>query len=66
MPHFSGDNVPRIESFDWCTEHRDELTEKRSTAARAMFDKHEAEQRAARAARQGHGAAEGGTRGLVT
>jgi limonene 1,2-monooxygenase len=47
MPRFSGDNAPRIESFDWCTEHRDELTEKRSAAARAMFDKHEAEQRAA-------------------
>ena len=43
MPHFSGDNVPRVESFDWCTAHRDELTEKRSAAARAMFDKHEAE-----------------------
>jgi len=50
MPHFSGDNLPRIESFDWCTEHRDELTEKRSSAARAMFDKHEAEVRAAREA----------------
>ena len=50
MPHFSGDNVPRVESFDWCTEHRDELTEKRSSAARAMFDKHEAEQRARQAA----------------
>ncbi len=46
MPHFSGDNVPRSESFDWCSAHRDELTEKRSSAARAMFDKHEAEQRA--------------------
>ena len=64
MPHFSGDNIPRIESFDWCTEHRDELTEKRSAAARAMFDKHEAEQRAAREA--AHGASEGGARGLVT
>jgi limonene 1,2-monooxygenase len=50
MPHFSGENVPRIESFDWCTEHRDELTEKRSSAARAMFDKHEAEMREAREA----------------
>jgi limonene 1,2-monooxygenase len=50
MPHFSSDNVPRSESFDWCTEHRDELTEKRSAAARAMFDKHEVEQRAAREA----------------
>ena len=47
MPRFSGDNAPRIESFDWCTAHRDELTEKRTTAARAMFDKHAAEQRAA-------------------
>jgi limonene 1,2-monooxygenase len=45
MPHFSGDNRPRIASFDWCTDHRDELTEKRSSAARLMFDKHEAEQR---------------------
>jgi len=47
MPHFSRDNRPRIDSYDWCTEHRDELSEKRSAAARAMFDKHEAEQRAA-------------------
>jgi limonene 1,2-monooxygenase len=52
MPHFSDENIPRVESFDWCTEHRDELTEKRSNAARAMFDKHEAEQKAARAARE--------------
>jgi limonene 1,2-monooxygenase len=50
MPRFSGDNVPRVESFDWCTAHRDELTEKRSAAARAMFDKHAAEQRARQAA----------------
>src|SRR5947207_8530289 len=48
MPHFNRDNRPRAESYDWCTEHRDELSEKRSAAARAMFDKHEAEQRAAR------------------
>jgi limonene 1,2-monooxygenase len=48
MPHFSGDNIPRVESFNWCTEHRDELTEKRSAAAQAMFDKHEAEMRATR------------------
>ena len=45
MPHFSGDNKPRVESFDWCTDHRDLLTEKRTSAAKAMFDKHEAEQR---------------------
>ena len=43
IPHFSRDNGPRIDSFDWCTEHREELTERRSTAARQMFDKHEAE-----------------------
>src|SRR5262245_39694396 len=48
MPHFSRDNRPRIESYEWCTEHRDELSEKRTASARAMFDKHEAEQRAAR------------------
>jgi limonene 1,2-monooxygenase len=46
MPRFSGDNRPRTASFDWCTEHREELTEKRSTAARLMFDKYEAEQKA--------------------
>ena len=46
MPHFSGDNRPRIESFDWCTANRDLLAEKRSTAAKQMFDKHEAEQKA--------------------
>ncbi|HEX3410951.1 MAG TPA: LLM class flavin-dependent oxidoreductase, partial [Stellaceae bacterium] len=49
MPHFSRDNRPRTDSYGWCTEHRDELSEKRSAAARAMFDKHEAEQRAAAA-----------------
>ncbi len=46
MPHFSGDNRPRIDSFNWCAGHREELTEKRSSAARLMFDKHEAEQKA--------------------
>jgi limonene 1,2-monooxygenase len=51
MPHFSRDNRPRIESFDWCSDHREELSEKRSTAARAMFEKHEAEQKAAVQAR---------------
>ncbi len=55
MPHFSGDNRPRIESFDWCTAHRDELSEKRASAARAMFDKHEAEQKAAATARPAKG-----------
>ena len=50
MPHFSGDNRPRIESFNWCAGNRDQLTEKRVSAAQAMFDKHEAEQRAKAAA----------------
>ena len=50
MPHFSGTNGPRIDSFDWCTENRALLTEKRTSAARAMFDKHEAEQKAKKAA----------------
>ena len=26
MSHFSDDNIPRTELFDWSTEHRDELT----------------------------------------
>jgi limonene 1,2-monooxygenase len=50
MPHFSGDNGPRIDSFNWCTENRDTLAEKRSSAAKLMFDKHEAEQKAKAAA----------------
>jgi limonene 1,2-monooxygenase len=55
VPHFSRDNRPRIESYGWCTEHRDELSEKRSAAARAMFDKHEAEQRSTLASRPPRG-----------
>lgn len=47
MPHFSGDNRARSESFDWCTDNRHILTEKRQTAAKLMFAKHEAETRAA-------------------
>jgi limonene 1,2-monooxygenase len=47
MPHFSGDNRPRVASFEWCTAHRDELTEKRQSAARKMFEKHAAEQKTA-------------------
>ena len=45
MPHFAGANWPRSESFDWCSAHRDELTEKRTSPARAMFEKHDAEQK---------------------
>jgi limonene 1,2-monooxygenase len=46
MLHFSQANRPRGESFDWCSAHWEELSEKRSSAARAMFDKQEAEQQA--------------------
>lgn len=48
MPHFSGDNRMRAESFEWCGDNRDLLSDKRASAARAMFDKHEAEQAAAK------------------
>ncbi len=46
MPHFFGANRPRSESFDGRSAHRDELTEKRTGAARTMFENHEAEQQA--------------------
>jgi len=46
MPHFSGANRPRIASYEWCGAKRDEFGAKRQAAARAMFDKHEAEERA--------------------
>jgi limonene 1,2-monooxygenase len=49
MPHFSRANAPREASYRWCGDNRDEFSAKRNAAARAMFDKHEAEQ-AARAA----------------
>ena len=49
FPLIPGDNRPRVDSFDWCTENRDTLAEKRATAARQMFEKHEAEQKAAMA-----------------
>jgi limonene 1,2-monooxygenase len=52
MPHFSGNNRPRIASYAWCGEHRDEFGAKRQAAARAMFDKYEAEERARQARRQ--------------
>ena len=44
MPHFSCDNRLRAASFDWCAENRADLSEKRTAAAQAMFEKHEAEQ----------------------
>jgi limonene 1,2-monooxygenase len=50
MPHFSRANAPRAASYQWCGDNRDEFSAKRVAAAKAMFDKHEAEQRAAREA----------------
>ncbi|WP_433297966.1 LLM class flavin-dependent oxidoreductase [Pseudonocardia sp. CA-142604] len=43
IPHFEGYNKPRQDSYRWVTVHQGELTEKRTTAAKAMFAKHEAE-----------------------
>jgi limonene 1,2-monooxygenase len=54
MPHFSRLNASRAASYQWCGDNRDEFSAKRNAAAKAMFDKHEAEQRAAR---EGAGAA---------
>ena len=48
MPHFSRDNRPRAELYDWCTEHRDELSEKRTR--RRPRDVRQARSRAARRA----------------
>ena len=45
MPHFSQANAPRAGSFQWCGDNRAEFSAKRQAAAKAMFDKHEAEQR---------------------
>jgi limonene 1,2-monooxygenase len=48
IPHFSKANQPREASFQWCGDNRAEFSAKRQAAAKAMFDKHEAEQRALR------------------
>ncbi|HWB48946.1 MAG TPA: LLM class flavin-dependent oxidoreductase [Stellaceae bacterium] len=45
MPHFSKLNRSRHASYQWCGDNRDEFSAKRNAAAKAMFDKHEAEQR---------------------
>ncbi|HJU18103.1 MAG TPA: LLM class flavin-dependent oxidoreductase [Stellaceae bacterium] len=49
MPHFSGNNRPRVESYEWCGANRDAFGAQRQAAARAMFDKYEAEDRARQA-----------------
>jgi limonene 1,2-monooxygenase len=48
MPHFSHANAPRAASYQWCGDNRAEFSAKRNAAAKAMFDKHEAEQAATR------------------
>ncbi|HEU0154998.1 MAG TPA: LLM class flavin-dependent oxidoreductase [Stellaceae bacterium] len=48
MPHFSRLNESRAASYQWCGDNRAEFSAKRNAAAKAMFDKHEAEQAAAR------------------
>src|ERR1700723_3837714 len=48
MPHFSKLNQSRAASYAWCGDNRDEFSAKRNAAAKAMFDKHEAEQKAKR------------------
>ncbi len=45
MPHFSKLNQTRAASYQWCGDNRTEFSAKRNAAAKAMFDKHEAEQR---------------------
>ena len=43
MPHFSGANENRFASYQWVTDHQNELVTKRVNAASQMFAKHEAE-----------------------
>jgi limonene 1,2-monooxygenase len=43
MPHFSGANRARADSYDWVTKHTSELSDLRRSAAQAMIDRHEAE-----------------------
>jgi limonene 1,2-monooxygenase len=43
MPHFTGANRARDESYRWVTAHTGQLTDLRQAAAKKMFDQHEAE-----------------------
>jgi limonene 1,2-monooxygenase len=53
IPHFSGANVNRHDSYQWITRIQAELIEKRTNAANQMFAKHEAEQHAKAAGSDG-------------
>jgi limonene 1,2-monooxygenase len=55
MPHFNKLNQSRQASFEWCGDNRTEFSAKRNAAAKAMFDKHEAEQKEAMTARPTRG-----------
>jgi limonene 1,2-monooxygenase len=46
MPHFSRLNESRAASYQWCGDNRDEFSARRNAAAKAMFDKHAAEEAA--------------------
>jgi limonene 1,2-monooxygenase len=46
IPHFNEANRTREASYQWCGDNRAEFSAKRQAAAKAMFDKHEAERRA--------------------
>ena len=50
VPHFAGANRARRESYDWVSAHQASLVEQRVAAAQAMFDLHQAERDAKRAA----------------
>ena len=50
MPHFSQRQPAARRLLPWCGDNRAEFSAKRQAAAKAMFDKHEAEQRALREA----------------
>lgn len=43
VPHFRQSNRHRIESLDWTTAHNQEIVAVTQAAAKAMFDKHQAE-----------------------
>lgn len=49
IPHFDQANVNRAASWEWVTDHQEELVSKRASAAEQMTAKHEAEQAAKRA-----------------
>ncbi|MBV9841916.1 MAG: LLM class flavin-dependent oxidoreductase [Sphingomonadaceae bacterium] len=50
MPHFWDANRARRASYSWVTANQQELVTKRSDATRRMFDRHEAEEAARKAA----------------